>query len=214
MGTRSIEVFADIACPFTHVGLRRIAEYREAHERTEPILRVRAWPLEWVNEEPLRGSTLAPKVEALRAAVAPDLFQGFDPKVFPATMIPALDAETAARRPGLETGEKFSLRLRSALFEEGRDLSDPAVVARLVRDAGVPDVTSIDRLSVRSDFDEGRRRGVTGSPHFFTPTGGFFCPSLHIRHHEGKVAVAFDVEGFQAFVQAAFGVEDQAGAHS
>ena len=47
-GDLVLEVFADVTCPFTHVGLKRVIEHIASSER--PIaVRVRAWPLEWVN---------------------------------------------------------------------------------------------------------------------------------------------------------------------
>src|SRR5262245_18171405 len=49
--TRLIEVFADVVCPFTHVGLRRLVGYRERAQREDVAIRVRAWPLELVNGE-------------------------------------------------------------------------------------------------------------------------------------------------------------------
>lgn len=49
---RVVEVFADITCPFTHVGLRRLVRHRESVGRNDVVLRVRAWPLELVNDEP------------------------------------------------------------------------------------------------------------------------------------------------------------------
>jgi hypothetical protein len=67
-----LEMFADIACPFTHVGLRRFAALREARGTTAPRLRVRAWPLELVNGRPFDGPTVAPKVAALRAGPSTD----------------------------------------------------------------------------------------------------------------------------------------------
>src|SRR5206468_3084962 len=51
--TAVIEVFADVRCPFTHVGLTRFVARRHELGRREPRLRVRAWPLELVNGEPL-----------------------------------------------------------------------------------------------------------------------------------------------------------------
>jgi hypothetical protein len=47
-----VEVFADITCPFTHVGLKQVV--RHVAEMSEPCdVIVRAWPLEWVNGAPL-----------------------------------------------------------------------------------------------------------------------------------------------------------------
>lgn len=49
----TVEVFADILCPFTHVGLRTLIDRRNEHGLTRPRLRIRAWPLEVVNGKPL-----------------------------------------------------------------------------------------------------------------------------------------------------------------
>ena len=51
--TPVIEVFADIWCPFAHVGLLAIAEERIRTGRFDVAIRVRAWPLELVNGVPL-----------------------------------------------------------------------------------------------------------------------------------------------------------------
>lgn len=199
-----VEVFADVACPFTHAGLRRFQAYRQQRGQTEPVLRVRAWPLELVNGKALAGPSMTPKIEALRADVATDLFVGFDERRFPATTLPAMAAEAAAYRQGLEVGEGFSFAVRHALFEDGLDVSD-ADVLRTLRDAhGVAEPVDADRSAVRHDFAEGKRRNVSGSPHFFTSDGDFFCPSLEIDHDDGGFEVSFDSAGFQRFVSAVF----------
>ena len=159
---RVVEVFADVACPFTHAGLRRFQAYRQQRGKTEPVLRVRAWPLELVNGKALDGPSLTPKIEALRADVAPDLFVGFGEHHFPATTLPAMAAEAAAYRQGLEVGERFSLAVRHALFEDGLDVSDADVLRDLREAHGVPEPTEADRSAVRDDFAEGKRRDVSG----------------------------------------------------
>jgi predicted DsbA family dithiol-disulfide isomerase len=201
---RIVEVFADVACPFTHVGLRRITDWRGGHGATEPRLRVRAWPLELVNGEALRGRSLALRVAALRADVAPDLFRGFDRDRFPFSSLLAMASESAAYRQGPAVGERFSLAVRTALFEEGLDIADAGVL-RAIRDGlGVQDPTLDDEAAVYDDYEEGKRRGVAGSPHFFTADGDFFCPSLDIEHRDGDLEIAFDAEGFSRFIAAAF----------
>lgn len=199
-----IEVFADVGCPFTHVGLLRLQGYRREHGREDRRLRVRAWPLELVNGHPLSTSVLAPEIVALRREVAPDRFAGFDADTFPTTTLPALAAAAAAYRSGLEVGEQFSFAVRHALFEEGLDVSDDDVLRHLRADHGIPDPTAADHAAVRADYDDGRDRNVTGSPYFVTPGGEFFCPALSIRHDAGQLEVAFDADGFQRFVAAAF----------
>ena len=171
---------------------------------TEPLLRVRAWPLAVVNGEPITGSFLAPEVTALQRGPAPELFAGFDAARFPASTRPAMASAAAAYRAGPDVGEAFSLAVRDALWEQGRDVADPSVLAALRTGLDVPDPTSSDDDSIDVDLAEGRQRGVTGSPHFFTPSCDFFCPSLDISHGEdGQMQVRFDIEGFRAFVQAA-----------
>jgi predicted DsbA family dithiol-disulfide isomerase len=201
-----LEVYADVACPFAHAGLRRLVAERAARGVSEPLLRVRAWPLERVNDEPHQGSSTAPKVAALRAGVAPGLFAGFEPAAFPASSLAALAAEAAAYRAGPEIGERFSLAIRSALFDEGADVADPAVLERVGAEVGAPGTTPDDVSQVHADHAAGKARGVDGSPHFFTASGAdFFCPSMDIQRQGGAIQVTFDVVGFDRFTAAVFG---------
>ena len=198
-----IEVFADITCPFAHVGLRRIAGQVAGSGAAGFDLRVRAWPLEVVNGTPFTGEGLRPKVEALRRDVAPDLFAGFDPSSFPRSSLPALAAEHAAYRLGAGRGLGFSLAIRNALFEHGADISDVEVLRRLAEEHEVPPADSADALAVEADHRDGVERGVVGSPHFFTPSGDFFCPTLDIDHDDGGYTITFDQAGFDSFLTAA-----------
>lgn len=197
-------MFADVSCPFAHVGLSRVAAYRDSLGVGAPSLRVRSWPLERVNGSPLAGSALGPKVAALRRDVAPELFSGFDPSSFPATTRHALAAEQRAYRVGVTEGLAFSLAIRRRLFEEGADIGDPTVVLAALNALGLPPPSPADHVAVDRDHTEGVARGVQGSPHFFTPNGSFFCPTLDIRHGEGGYEIEFDAEGFEAFIAAAF----------
>lgn len=200
-----IEVFADVSCPFTHVALTRLVAQRTELGRAEPLLRVRAWPLEAINGQPPGAEMVVPEIEALRGGVAPDLFVGFDPARLPSTTRPALASTAAALRVGPVEGERFALAVRHALFEEGRDVVDEAVLAEL-RDAhGVPAPTAADHASIDADHAEGVQRGVQGSPHFFAGGDSFFCPSLDIHHDDDTgYTVRFDPEGFARFTAAAF----------
>src|SRR5689334_4372302 len=111
-----IEVYADVVCPFTHVGLRRLAEARLDHGARVSI-RVRAWPLECINGAPLAPELAAREIEALRSEVAPQLFAGFDPAAFPRSSIPAFGLAAAAYAVDDEVGLAVSLALREAVFE-------------------------------------------------------------------------------------------------
>jgi predicted DsbA family dithiol-disulfide isomerase len=200
-----IEVFADICCPFTHVGLRRLVHRREELGRRGDLV-VRAWPLELVNGEPVAAATVAEEVEALRAQVAPDLFTGFDPARFPPTTLPALALAAAAYRESRSAGEQISLALRDALFEEGRDVADADVLVAIGRSFGVQ-AEPVDDAAVLAEWKEGRRRGVQGSPHLFTAGHDAFCPSLDIQRVDGDLVIEPDPAALERFVDLAFEVD-------
>lgn len=200
-----IEVFADVACPFTHVGLRRFVERRD---RGGPQVRllVRAWPLELVNGEPLDPDFVADEIDEIRDQVAPDLFVGFDRESFPATSMPAMALAAAAYALDVTTGEAVSLELRDLLFEQGTDIADPTVLAGVAERHGVAfDAADPALDAVHADHAEGQRRHVTGSPHFFTPAGDFFCPSLDVsRDANGHLRITADPVGFEQFLDSCF----------
>jgi predicted DsbA family dithiol-disulfide isomerase len=199
-----IEVFADVCCPFTHAGLRLLVARRGAASARLP-LRLLAWPLELVNGAPLDPDLVAEEIEALRHGAVPDAFAGFDRSRFPATSLPALALAAAAYERGVETGERVSLALRHALFEEGRDVADPEVVAAVAADHGLGAPESRHHHAVRADWQEGRRRGVVGSPHFFAAGSSWFCPVLDIRREDGRMHVATDEGALDALMAAAAG---------
>jgi predicted DsbA family dithiol-disulfide isomerase len=199
-----VEVFADIVCPFTHVGLRRLSE--ERHERDLRLsLRVRAWPLEWINGSALGPDLLAPEIDALRGTVAPELFAGFDPSLFPLTSIPAFGLAAAAYAMDDATGAAVSLAVRDALFERGQDISNPEVLRSIGRRFDVePREPQVTESAVRADWGRGKRRSVKGSPHFFVGERSWFCPSLDISHDDGGFDIRVADETMRDFYAAAF----------
>jgi hypothetical protein len=98
--------------------------------------------------------------------------------------------------------------VRHALFEEGRDIADVGVLADLARAHEVPLVDVGDLVAVRSDWEEGRIRGVLGSPHFFLGRDGYFCPAFDITRVGGQLHIATDVVAFEAFAARAFTSRD------
>jgi len=199
-----VEVFADVSCPFAHVGLRRFVQERARRARNDPVLRVRAWPLELVNGTPLDRASVAEHVAALRDQVAPDLFHGFDPSAFPESSLPALALAAAAYDVDDRFGEAVSLALRDALFEAGLDISDGSVLGAIASDLGVEVPQPKVLEAVFGDWEEGKRRGVAGSPEFFVEGRGYFCPTLDITRIAGGVRIVRDLEGFELFLTACF----------
>lgn len=202
--THVVEVFADVLCPFTHVGLRRFVARRAEAGRDDIMLWVRAWPLEIVNGRPLDAGFVAGEVYDLRAQVAPDLFRAFTPAAFPSTALPALTLAAAAYRTSPKLGERVSLHVRDALFEEGRNIAEQSVIDDLAAEHGV-EVLDTDLQRVFADRRDGARRGVIGSPHFFARHGDWFCPSLDVRRDEqGHLIVQPDLRELDAFTTTCF----------
>jgi 2-hydroxychromene-2-carboxylate isomerase len=150
----------------------------------------------------MRGSALALKVEALRRTVAPDLFGGFDPDRFPSSSLPALALVAAAYDHDPIAGERLSLAVRTALFEEGADIADPEVLASVARRCGLPHLDGNDQQVV-DDWHRGEAQGVVGSPHFFVGDRDFFCPALTIAESDDGLSIELDVEGLHRFLDAA-----------
>ena len=204
----TVEVFADVLCPFTHVGLRTLLDRRRRHGLTEPRLRIRAWPLELINGKPLDPHHIDAEVSALRASVRPDLFAGFSVDAWPNTSMAAFALTAAADLTGDPVLiEEVGLAVRNAVFEEGLDLGRPEIVDPIAERFGLtPLDAEATSAAVCADWDEGRARGVIGSPHFFTDDGGsWFCPGLAISRDEvGNFVIAWK-QGTEAFVERVFG---------
>lgn len=178
-----LEVFGDLTCPFTYASMKAFGRRRSERRLDHLLVRVRAWPLECVNGRVPRPEVVTAEIAALRDTVSPDLFTGFDAAALPSSAIPAFGLEAAAYEHGEATGEAASLALREALFEHGRDISDPAVLREVGERVGVdPPDAERSRELVEAAYEEGRSRGVEGSPHIFVGgDDGRFCPALRIE---------------------------------
>lgn len=201
-GPKVIEVFADVWCPFTHVGLHALREELEARGRGDVRIWVRSWPLEWVNGKGLDLSATLRHVSELRGQVAPYLFEEFDGSRFPKSVIPVLTLVAKAYKTGYRVGESLSFEVRDLLFEQDQDVSDPAVLSRVGRyfDLGPPGPD--DYATVIAEWKEGIDRGVIGSPHFFCGDADIFCPSLDITTQADEVSksIRANVEGLRSFI--------------
>ena len=202
----TLEVFADVGCPFAHVGLRLARQRRDDLGLAGEWMWVRAWPLELVNGKPQDPETVLLHIADLREQIDPGLFANFDPSVFPATTLPALSLAAQAYREDLALGEVTSFALRVALFEEGRDISRRDVLTEIAKRVGMSKVVmSDDDHLVFDEWEEGQRRGVEGSPHFFCKGMDSFCPSLDIsRERHGNTRIRLDRARLDRFLAACF----------
>jgi len=199
--TAEIEVFADIWCPFAHVGLRCARDQRDATGRDDAVIRVRPWPLELVNSAPMDPAKTDSHIEHLRHQINDDLFLGFDATNFPTSTLEALALIEHAYATDARTGEAATFAVRDALFEKGLDISDPAVLASIAAELGIGPTDDADRTAVTDSWHAGQARGVKGSPHFFSGDAEMFCPTLDIsRSDAGDVSIALNIERLNAFL--------------
>lgn len=195
----TVEVYADITCPFAHVGLKQVIRHIE--EMAEPAeVIVRAWPLEWVNGVPLALDAVVVKAKALTDQLGVDDFVGLRADRWPSSTIPALNLAANAYERSTATGLAVSLDLRVALFERGEDIGDHDVLSAIAAAHGLPAPGTEVSPAVRADYDRGRERGVRGSPHFFVESDDFFCPALDIGHDtDGHLTARFDTDMLAEF---------------
>ncbi len=200
----SITVFGDVVCPFTYAGLVMLRNER-AQRGVDVPLRMRAWPLEWINGRPLDPVHVEAEIAGLRSVVS-DLFNGFRRDAFATTSIAALALIDVAYEQGDEVGEAVGFEVREALFEDGVDIGDSAALATIAarHHITVPDRAEAE-LRVNADHDRGTALGVVGSPHFITDQGSWFCPLLHVSQVDGVVTVRIDDPARAQFLAAVFG---------
>jgi hypothetical protein len=185
------------------VGLTHLMRRRHQLGRDDVRFRIHGWPLELVNGEPVDADSISEEIDEIKPQVAPDLFAGFVPRQFPASTLPALALTAAAYEIGDTPGEAVAMELRQLLFERGRNVADPAVLAEVAQRNGV--TTLGDVAVVRAEWTDGRSRGVVGSPHFFVDGESLFCPVLDIQRVDGALVVKVDEHAYEAFVTRCFG---------
>jgi 2-hydroxychromene-2-carboxylate isomerase len=205
----TIEVFADVGCPFAHLGLLAVVQHGRVRHR-DVVLQVRAWPLELVNGKPTDGAFIAEEIDEIRPQVAPDQFRNFTVAAFPDSTLPAMELSAAAYGVDDRTGQAVALAVRHALFEQGLNVGDADVLAGIALEHNVPWPAPDEGVSpaqqIRNDWAEGVHRGVVGSPHFFSPDGGYFCPSLDVsRDDAGHLHVTVDQDLLSSFLDDVLG---------
>jgi predicted DsbA family dithiol-disulfide isomerase len=191
---QTVEVYADITCPFTHVGLKRVVQHVNDMSSPSEVI-VRAWPLEWVNGTPLDVDAVLVKAAALSDQLGVDDFAGLRADAWPTSTIPALNLAASAYGRDAATGLAVSLDLRAALFERGENVGDADVLAHLAAAHDLPEPAIEASTAVRADYDGGLARRVKGSPHFFVASDDFFCPALDLGHDaDGHLTARFDAD--------------------
>ncbi len=197
-----IEIYADVVCPFAYVGLTRLMEKRASLGRDDVHLQIRSWPLELVNNEPVEGIFIGHEIDEIAPQIAPDLFTGFRAANFPASSMPSLALTAAAYDLDDQTGEKVAMAVRRALFENGQDVADTAVLQAIAEQHGLTSLGTEDQ--VLSEYTRGQERGAVGSPHFFIDDDSQFCPVLDISKVDGHLKVNVDQPAMDELINRCF----------
>jgi len=180
----TVTVYSDYVCPFCYLGRESLAQYQE--QREEP-LRIDWHPFD------LRSGKRGPdgdidhdaddgKGEDYYARARENVRRlqeeyGVDMAQEIATDVDSLDAQVAAvavrEEHGYDAWLAFDEAVFDALWQDGRDIGDPDVLADIAGDVGLdPDwlraAAGDDdrRRRVRDRFEAATRQGVTGVPTF------------------------------------------------
>jgi predicted DsbA family dithiol-disulfide isomerase len=179
-----LTVFSDLHCPWAYVFSIRLRRARAGAD--QPPVAWRCWPLELVNRRGTPWETLSQEIPVL-SQLEPDHFAPPRRETWPSTLLPAMEAlQVAGELGGAQAADRFDELARRAFFLERRDLSIRPTLLDLAAEAGLDREAFQDafdggghRRSVVADWQEGRRRGVEGSPHAFLPDGsGVFNPGI------------------------------------
>jgi predicted DsbA family dithiol-disulfide isomerase len=179
---RTIQVWSDLGCPWSHAVVWRL---HDARRRLGLEGRVafdhHAFPLELFNSEP----TPRPRLEAewrVAAQLAPRA--GWQPwsapgHAWPVTMLPPMEAVQAAKLQSPGASEELDRGLRHAFWSESRCISLRHVILEVASEC-----ESVDLTALTDALDDGRARGalfddwatargdeVRGSAHLFAPDG-------------------------------------------
>jgi predicted DsbA family dithiol-disulfide isomerase len=201
---KTVVLFSDIACPWSHVALYRFHETRErlglhGAVRLDP----RAFPLEVFNSRPTPKRILDAEIP-VAGELAPDAgWKMWDrqPHDYPVTTLLALEAVYAAKAQSSSAAEALDRDLRRGFFGAGRNVSMRHEILDIAKDC-----KGVDEVRLAGDLDSGTYRrlvfddyemagtsSVRGSPHFFLSDGGdFHNPGIEL-HWEGDKGEGFPV---------------------
>ena len=193
----TVVLYADIACPWSHLAVFRFHEARRRAGADETlVLDPRPFLLEMVNARPTPRHILdaeIPVVGGLDPGAGWTLWQGL-PHQYAVTSLPALEAVEAAKAQGARAAEGLDRALRRAFFAESKCISMRHVILEV---AGRCPGVDVDELAAA--LDDGRARAalmraaraaqdderVRGSPHFFLPDGSDMHNPGIATHWEG-----------------------------
>jgi predicted DsbA family dithiol-disulfide isomerase len=172
-----ITMFSDFVCPFCYIGFEILRGLRGEFDfqlewrgfQIDP-----EWPAEGIPVERFRAGD----AEARRAvwerikALADTIGLAIRPPAVLTNSRVALIAAEFAHEAG--KGEEFEERIYRAYFQEGANIGDPAVIAKLAEEVGIERVKLSEALQspryelrLKNNALVAHQRGVDGVPTFF-----------------------------------------------
>ncbi len=124
-----IEVFADVGCPFAHMGLSMLVDERA---RRESVRRETPGPGLATGDRQWQTGSKRGRRRKGRSAAASQLgtgrFHDFDGSAYASTFLPAMELTAAAFEADPRIGEAVALEVRDLTFEQSVDVADSAVL--------------------------------------------------------------------------------------
>lgn len=174
MADRTVELYFDLISPYSWLALTEVEAFGLRHSVTWDVR-----PVVYAALLDAHGLVGPAEAEAKRRYTFHDVarraarlglrFEG--PPAHPFRSLEALRLVTAHRGDGRAL--TLAVRLAASCWEEGADLTDPGVLARAAREAGLDDTALETRIAtpevkaaLRATTDEALRAGVFGVPTF------------------------------------------------
>lgn len=188
----TIAIYADIACPWSHVAIHRLHTTRARLGLERDVsFDLRPFPLEVFNKRATPKRTLdaeIPVAGGLEPQAGWRLWDGpeYD---YPVSTLLALEAVQAAKSQGLDASAALDRALRGAFFARSRNIALRHVVLEVAEECA-----RVDAGALRHSLDQGTSRsavlrsvsapdeGVRGSPHLFL-SDGTESHNPGIEHH-------------------------------
>lgn len=201
---RTIAIFSDLICPFTHVTMHRLFTARTRLGLDDTIrFRHHAFPIELLNAAPgtRHGSdSEIPTLGPLEPDARWQIWQGPDYH-YPNTVLLAFEAVQAATAQSLRVGENYDRALRRAFWGESRPIQMHHELIGIAKTIEHLDIDTLEaalrhgtyRSAVFDDFDLARSDAIEMSPHLFLADGTNAAnPGIDV-HWQGPWASGFPV---------------------
>lgn len=194
-----LTVWSDLLDPWAYVTLLRLHRTRDRLDANDLDFELRAWPAELTDGEVAAADTVCGDVGAL-AQLESAAFSAYQGPGWPASSIPAFEAQKWAFGLGQDVGERFDMALRRALFMHSHNIGrrDDLLAVAATEGLDADDLAgALDdgrhRADVKADVAAGQAAGVAEAPLVVLPDGTAHAnPGTSYRRVRGLAIVEAD----------------------